>query len=145
MRSSARRVRAPLGTRKSEVLRVGTAFLLILTLITVTTSWAQTHVVSPAELQKAAAAASEARAQDQATLTDFLSSPQAERALASVRMDPVQVKRAVATLTDRELHDLALRANQAQANFAAGRLSDRDLLWILVAVAALIVIIVAVR
>ena len=37
------------------------------------------------------------------------------------------------------------RANKAQADFAAGNLSDRDLIIILIAVAALILIIVAVR
>ena len=40
---------------------------------------------------------------------------------------------------------LASRAEKAQADFAAGNLSDRDLLIIVLAVAALVLIIVAVR
>jgi hypothetical protein len=60
-------------------------------------------------------------------------------------MDPAQVKTAVSTLNDAELAQLASRADKAQADFAAGRLSDRDLIIILVAIAALILIIVAVR
>ncbi len=60
-------------------------------------------------------------------------------------MDPEQVKNAVAGLSDAELTQLAARAQQAQSDFAAGKLSDRDLIIILVAIAALILIIVAVR
>jgi hypothetical protein len=60
-------------------------------------------------------------------------------------MDPAQVKTAVSTLSDQELAQLASRAEKAQADFAAGRLSDRDLIIILIAIAALILIIVAVR
>jgi hypothetical protein len=55
------------------------------------------------------------------------------------------VKNAVAQLNDQELAQLASRANKAQSDFAAGRLSDRDLIIILVCIAALILIIVAVR
>jgi hypothetical protein len=60
-------------------------------------------------------------------------------------MDATQVKTAVSTLNDAELAQLASRTDKAQANFAAGTLSDRDLIIILVAIAALILIIVAVR
>jgi hypothetical protein len=55
------------------------------------------------------------------------------------------VKQGVATLSDQELAQLAARADKAQADFAAGTLSDRDLIIIILAVAALILIIVAVR
>jgi hypothetical protein len=60
-------------------------------------------------------------------------------------MDPERVKSAMATLSDQELAALALRSEKAQADFAAGALTDRDLLIILVGIAALILIIVAVR
>jgi hypothetical protein len=55
------------------------------------------------------------------------------------------VKDAVSQLSDSELSQLSARASKAQADFAAGTLSDRDLIIILVAIAALILIIVAVR
>jgi hypothetical protein len=51
----------------------------------------------------------------------------------------------VSRLSDSELSQLAARASKAQADFAGGRLSDRDLIIVLVAIAALILIIVAVR
>jgi hypothetical protein len=106
---------------------------------------AQAHVVSPADLQQETMAASQARQRNLQTVTQFLASQRAQKALRSVHMDPAQVKTAVSTLSDQELAQLASRSNKAQADFAAGRIDDRDLLIIIVAIAALILIIVAVR
>ena len=106
---------------------------------------AQAHVVSPADLQKETLAASQTRERNLQTLTQFLSSERAQKALRSAHMDPTQVKTAVSSLSDQELAQLASRSAKAQADFAAGRIEDRDLLLILVAIAALILIIVAVR
>jgi hypothetical protein len=103
------------------------------------------HLVSPSDLQKATVEASRARQQNVDTLNAFFSSEKAQRALKSAQMNPEQVRTAVAGLSDSELAQLASRANKAQGDFAAGRLTDRDLLIILVAVAALILIIVAVH
>jgi len=101
--------------------------------------------VSLSDLQKATLDASRARQQNVDTLNAFFSSEKAQKALKSAQMNPEQVKTAVAGLSDEELAQLATKANNAQADFAAGRLADRDLLIILVAVAALILIIVAVH
>jgi hypothetical protein len=106
---------------------------------------AQAHVVSPADLQKETMAASQARQSNLQTVTQFLSSQRAQKALRSAHMDPAQVKTAVSTLSDQELAQLASRSAKAQADFAAGRLEDRDLLIIIVAIAALVLIVVAVR
>jgi cellulase/cellobiase CelA1 len=103
------------------------------------------HVVSPSELQKAAVDASRVRQQNLDTLRDFFSSEKAQRALKAAHTDPEQVKNAVASLSDAELAQLASRARKAQADFAAGNLSDRDLIIILILIAALILIIVAVH
>lgn len=106
---------------------------------------AQAHVVSPADLQRETMAASQARQRNLQTVTQFLSSQSAQKALRSAHMDPTQVKTAVSTLSDQELAQLASRSAKAQADFAAGRLEDRDLLIIIVAIAALVLIVVAVR
>jgi len=106
---------------------------------------AGTHVVSPEDLQKEMVAATQVRQRNLETVRQFLSSQAAETALKSARMDPEQVKTAVSTLSDQELAQLASRANKTQADFVAGRLSDRDLLLILLGIAALVLIIVAVR
>lgn len=106
---------------------------------------AQNHVVSPADLQKEMANARQTRQQNLDTLDNFLSTPAAEKALKSARIDAQQIKTAVSTLSDDDLAQLSTRAAKAQADFAGGRLSDRDLIWIIVAIAALILIIVALR
>jgi ABC-type Fe3+ transport system substrate-binding protein len=103
------------------------------------------HLVSPSALQQAAVNASRARQQNAETLQKFLTSPEAQKALESARMNPREVNKAVAGLSDHELAQLAQRANKAQSDFAAGDIDNRDLLIILVAIAALILIIVAVR
>jgi len=106
---------------------------------------AQDHVVTPSDLQKEMVNASQARQHNLDTIQRFLATPAAEKALKSAKIDVQQVKTAVATLSDDDLAQLSARAAKAQADFAAGRLSDRDLIWILVAIAALVLIIVAVR
>ena len=103
------------------------------------------HVVSSADMQKAALNASRARQENLKALKEFFSSEKAQRALKSAHTNPEQVKNAIASLSDAELAQLASRVRKAQADFAAGNLSDRDLIIILVAIAALILIIVAVR
>lgn len=105
----------------------------------------QNHVVSPADLQKEMANATQTRQHNLETLENFLSTPQAEKALKSAKVDAQQVKTAVSMLSDDDLAQLSARATKAQNDFAGGRLSDRDLIWIIVAVVALILIIVAVR
>jgi hypothetical protein len=103
------------------------------------------HLVSPTDLQKAVVDASRTRQQNLDTLSQFFSSDKSRHALQASHMDSQQVKSAVASLSEEELAQLASRANKAQADFAAGNINDRDLLIILVAIAALILIIVAVR
>jgi len=105
----------------------------------------QIHVVSPTDLQKEAVAATQARKRNLETVRQFLSSQAAEKALKSAHVQPEQVKTAVSTLSDQELAQLASRAHKAQADFAAGTLSNRELIIIIIAVAVLVLIIVAVQ
>jgi hypothetical protein len=106
---------------------------------------AQSHVVSPAELNQQAVAASQTRQHNIDTLEQFLSSPLAEKAMRSGDLNAQQVRTAVSTLSDQELAQLSARADKAQKDFAAGNLSDRDLILIILGIAVLVLIIVAVR
>ncbi len=130
-----------------QSLRAVTACVLVTIFAIPQTLFAQAaaHVVSSAELQKAAVDASRVRQQNLETLKEFFSSEKAQQALKAAHTDPERVKNAVASLSDAELAQLAARAHRARADFAAGTLSDRDLIIIIVAIAALILIIVAVR
>jgi hypothetical protein len=128
-----------------QFVRVATAGTLAVVFMIPQDALAQSHVVSLAELQSATVASTTARQKNVETLREFVSSPTAENALKSAHLDAQQVRNAVSRLSDQELAQLASRASKTQADFAAGTLSDRDLIIILVAIAALILIIVAVR
>lgn len=130
-----------------QLSRVATAFVLAAVFALPQNLLAEgaAHVVSPSELQEATVQASTVRQQNVEQVRQFLSSEKADKALRSAHMNPEQVKNAVSTLDDAELARLATRVQKTQADFAAGTLSDRDLIIILVAVAVLILVIVAVR
>jgi hypothetical protein len=129
-----------------QILRSVTAWVLIAVFLAPCSLMAETsHLVSPADLQRSLVNASQTRQHNLETVQSFLSSERATQALTAVHMDPERVKTAVASLSDQELARVAARAQKAQVDFAAGTLSDRDLIIILVAIAALILIIVAVR
>jgi hypothetical protein len=101
--------------------------------------------VSPSDLRNEAVAASSVRQHNLETINDFLSSPKAEKVFANADIGASELKTAVSSLNDQELARLAARAESVQADFAAGRLTDRDILIILLGIAALILIIIAVR
>jgi hypothetical protein len=106
---------------------------------------AQSHVASPAEIQKQVLAASQTRRHQEDTVKQFVSTPEAAKAIKAAGMDPTRVQSAVSALNDQELTQIASRAEKAQADFAAGTLGERDLLLILVGIAILILLIVAIR
>ena len=106
---------------------------------------AQDHVVSPSVIQRDITATSSARLQNQAQLENFVSSPEAVQALKAAHISLSQVKNAIPNLSNEEMAQLASRSEAARADFAAGRMSDRDLIIILIAIVGLILIIVAVR
>lgn len=128
-----------------QCLRVFTACLLISLFAVPSNLAAEVHVVAPSVLQQQLVAATQVHNDNFATIQRFLSSDQATRALQSAHISASQVKTAVSSLSDAELAQLAARANKAQTEFAAGNLSDRDLIIILIAIAALILLIVAVH
>jgi hypothetical protein len=132
-------------TLRRQSAWVGIACILLTNFVALPTFGTENHVVSPAEMQKEAVAATRARQHNVESVTQFLSSPQAKQTLQSAHINPTQVKTAVSALSDDEVAQMALRVDKAQADFAAGRMSDRDLIWVVVAIAALILIIIAVR
>ena len=128
-----------------QCLRMAIAVVLATLFIVPTEALAQSHVVSPADLQNAAVASSQARQHNLDSVQNLLASPAAQKVMRSAQMDPQQVKTAVSSLNDQELAQLAARADKAQADFSAGNLSERDLILIILGIAVLVLIIVAVR
>ena len=106
---------------------------------------AQSHVVSQTDIHKELINATQTRQKNLQKVERLFASDEGLKALESARMKPEQVNAAISTLSDAELAQLASRADKLQDDFAAGRLSERDLLFIVLGIAALILIIVAVR
>lgn len=103
------------------------------------------HVVSPGELQRDAARPAETRHSNEQAVRSLLSSDAGQKALQSSGVDFQKMDRAVGQLSDEDLSRLAERSRQAQSDFAAGRISDRDLLWIILIIVAVLIIALALR
>ena len=106
---------------------------------------AQSHVVSQTDIHKVLINATQTRQKNLQKVERLFASDEGLKALESARMKPEQINAAVSTLSDAELARLAARADKLDEDFAGGKLSDRDLLFVVLGIAALILIIVAVR
>lgn len=102
----------------------------------------QDHVVSPQALQQQVESSSATRQKNIETVTEFLSSPAADRAMRDAQVDPVQVRTAIPALSDAELANLSARATDAQQKFAAGHFGPG--LFTLVVIAIVVIIVVAI-
>jgi hypothetical protein len=103
------------------------------------------HVVSLSDLSRDASRPAQTRQSNEEAVRTLLSSDQAQKALKSANLDYQKVDKAVGQLSDEDLAKLAERSRKAQSDFTAGRISDRDLLWIIVIALAIIVLAVALR
>ena len=103
---------------------------------------AQDHLVSPQAMQKQMIDSAAARQKNIETVTSFLSSPVADRAMRDAHYNPEQVKNAVPSLSDQELANLAARSTDAQQKFAAGALTRPELALIVIALVVLVVVII---
>jgi hypothetical protein len=102
------------------------------------------HLVSPTDLHNELLTAARKRAQNEQTVRSWLFSKEAQEAMRSAHIDPLQVNKAVPALSDAELLQLARHSQKLQRDFVAGALSKEALLIIVVAI-AVVIIIVAVK
>jgi len=103
------------------------------------------HVVSLSDLNKDAAQPAQTRQSNQAAVRTLLSSEQAQKAMRSANLDYQKVDKALGQMSDEDLAKLAERSRKAQNDFAAGRISDRDMLWIILIALAIVVLALALR
>lgn len=98
------------------------------------------HIVSSQNLQQQLQTSSATRQKNIETLTNFMSTPQAQKAMRDAKIDPVQVQKAIPTLSDHELANLSSRATDAQQKFAAGVLGTSTLTLIIVLIAIIVIV-----
>ena len=104
----------------------------------------ENHVVPLTELHRDAAASTASRQTNLEKVERFISSESAQKALHAVRLDGNQVTAALPLLGDEELAQLASRADRAQADFAAGALTNQQITYIIIALATAVIILVIV-
>ncbi len=103
------------------------------------------HAVTVQELRKDVQKASDERRANEASIRELLSTEQGQKAVKSAGADFAKVNQAVSQLSDEDAARLAAQSRMVQKDLAAGNLTDRDLLIIIILIAALVLIIVAVR
>ncbi|HUI74390.1 MAG TPA: hypothetical protein VLX32_05560 [Candidatus Acidoferrum sp.] len=103
------------------------------------------HAVSVQQLRQDVQNAADTRQANEAAVRQLLATDAAQKIMKSSNVSYKQVDQAVSQLSDAELARMAAQSRDMQKDFAAGNLTDRDLLIILLCIAALVLIIVAVR
>jgi len=103
------------------------------------------HAVSSDQLRIDVQKSAAARQANEAAVREMFASEAGEKALNSAGIDYQKVDQAISQVNDEDLARMADRSHQVQKDFAAGRMSDRDLIIILLVAVALILIIIAVR
>jgi hypothetical protein len=108
-------------------------------------SQADRHVVSLGELNKAAAGPSETRRANEAEIRQLFATVDGQKALKTANVDYAKIDRAVSSMSDEDVARISDRARTIDRDFAAGTLSDHDLLLILIIALIVIILIVVLR
>jgi hypothetical protein len=102
---------------------------------------AGTHVATAGDLESAMVAATEQRTANLAEVERFLKSDLGQQALQSTGLPYAKAEQRVAALSDEELARVAAQSVQLQEDFAAGRLTNTHITYIIVAAVAVVLII----
>ena len=103
-----------------------------------------THLVTPDVAQARLLEAGAERERNLATVESLLASPEGAAGLKMVGVTEARVRGSLPTLSDAELQDVAARAAALQADPVAGAMTHRQWVWIIAAVAAIVLIIILV-
>ena len=103
-----------------------------------------THLVTPDFAQARLQEANAGREQNLATVESLLASPQGAEGLKMAGVSEARVRAVLPTLSNAELQDLAARAAALQADPVAAGLTKTQWIWVIVGVAALVILIIAI-
>ena len=102
---------------------------------------AEDHIVPASRLHQTLVNAAASRQKRIAQVDQFFSSKPAQEALKRGGLDLKQVQQAVPSLSNQELARLAAQTSKIQNNFAAGALSNERLTYIVIAIAAALIVV----
>jgi hypothetical protein len=103
------------------------------------------HVVSLGELSKDAAGPAESRRANEADIRRLFATVDGQKALKTANVEYAKIDRAVSSMSDEDVARISSRAREIDRDFAAGNLSDHDLLLILIIALIVIILIVVLR
>ncbi|HEY2820217.1 MAG TPA: hypothetical protein VGJ06_04165 [Candidatus Acidoferrum sp.] len=106
---------------------------------------ADKHVVSLGELNQDAAGPAEARRANEAEIRHLFATVDGQKALKTANVEYAKIDRAVSSMSDEDVARISSRAREIDRDFAAGSLSDHDLLLILIIALIVIILIVVLR
>lgn len=121
--------------------RVGACTLGSILMLTLTVR-AQDHVVSPSELDRLVLEESQMREQRLARVERFFASQPVRQALTRTKIDYRKVQEAIALLDQDELDRLARQVEKVENDFAAGALTNQQLTYIVIALAAAVFVLI---
>jgi exopolysaccharide biosynthesis protein len=102
------------------------------------------HLVSPSDLHDTLAKSAKTRQTNLEKVQRFFSSERVRQTLTSTKTDLKKVENAVHHLNDAELARLAAQTEKVQADLAAGALDNQEITYILIALAAAVLVLVLV-
>lgn len=125
-------------------LRKFTVACALVVLILAPAAHAQDHVITPEELDRMAQEAAQTRQKHLERVARFFSSEAAQKALGKQGVNSEKVRKAAMLLGDEELDRLARQVEKVESDFAAGALSNEQLTYIVIALAAAVIVLIAV-
>jgi hypothetical protein len=128
----------------SCICRIVLVFVLSLSFALPQNLLAQGQAVTAAELRDAVKQASSGRQKNLEQVRSFFGDPKISKVLASAHIDANRIEKAVSALSSTELEKLASRTAQIQSDFAAGALTNQQLTYIVIAVAAALLVLIVV-
>jgi len=105
---------------------------------------AQENTVTRTELREALRKAAAEKDRNLQQIRSFFAEPQARAALSSAGVDYEQVQKTIAALDADDLAKIASQTSRIQADFAAGALTNQELTYIIIALAAAVLVLIVV-
>ena len=102
----------------------------------------QDHAVSTAELRRAIELSAEKRHNDAKLVRDFFSMKKVKDTLNASHLDAQKIEKAVSVMDDQELSQLAGRVQLAEKDMVGGALTNEQLTYIAIALAAAVLVLV---
>jgi|SRR5687767_6218536 hypothetical protein len=100
--------------------------------------------ITSSELRDAVRQSAEAKQKNLDQVRAFFADPNISKALSEAHIDSRRIEKAMSALDAAELAKLAARTVQIQNDFAAGALTNQELTYVVIAIAAAVLVLIVV-